>query len=207
MFRENPDELETRFPLWLTNLGNVGVNDLEVPLEDTDSVASLPPLSLQLRQVVSSHPRSFQAVHINAQSFVKHIDEFKATFSSLNLHAILISESWLKPSLSNALLELTDYKIFRNDGIGKGAGGVMIYLRSDLKTKVLSQSSPTYSGETEFIILDVRINNVSILLAIVYRAPRNDFSNFESEICKYIFLYSHMIIMGDFNYDLLSQKE
>ncbi|KAJ8880855.1 hypothetical protein PR048_017327 [Dryococelus australis] len=72
------------------------------------------------------------------------------------MHIILISESWLKPSLLLMLVSLSGYKILRNDRINKGGGGVAIY----------------YTGKPEFIIIELTNPTNKVLLAVVYRPPK-----------------------------------
>mgnify|MGYP002716484922 CR=1 FL=1 len=151
-------------------------------------------------------PNGFQVAHVNAQSILKHFDEFFAIFSPHSLHALLVSESWMKPSLPSSLVSLQGYTLFRNDRIGKGAGGVAVFVRNDIKVKTLSQSPGPYSASAEFLILELTTQFKTLLLACVYRAPNLNFDNFEDAISQFIPLYNDILILGDVNYDVMTTK-
>jgi len=162
-------------------------------------------LQSEFNEIFSRH--SFNAIHINAQSLLKHFVEFEILFNSIaNIHAVAVSETWTKPSIKNDLLRLHNFKFYRNDRVSKGAGGVGIYLRNDLNAKILAQSPSAYQFRTEYIILEIKVENKKILLAAAYRPPRADFRNFEEEISKLLPFYEHCLILGDLNFDLFSSK-
>lgn len=150
------------------------------------------------------NPFHFNVCHINAQSITSHYTDFIDTFSSCELHAILISESWLKPVISSTSCPLPGFVLLRNDRTGKGGGGVAIYLRSDITYKLLSSSPSLYSGSMEHLIIEVSIRGASIVLGVIYCPPTiNYFSSFENLLLDIGTECTHHIIMGDFNTDLL----
>jgi hypothetical protein len=117
---------------------------------------------------------------------------------------ILISESWLKPNIPDQVIFLPGYKIIRNDRLGKVGGGVAMYIKSNLKFKILSYSSPHYCSRPEFLFIEIVINNIKFLLGVCYKPPKIGFlSDFENNLLGLLPSYNHTIIMGDFNSDLL----
>jgi len=58
---------------------------------------------------------------------------------------VCISETFLKPDLRDDLVFIEGYKIIRNDRTGKGAGGVAMYIRDDLKFKILNATPSFHS--------------------------------------------------------------
>ena len=84
-------------------------------------------------------------------------------------------------------------------------GGVLIYVRSGILFKVLAKSQLTHVNETEFIILELTLENGQrILVAAVYRRPKGLVLNsFFNLLYKYYHLYSNVILLGDLNSDLL----
>jgi hypothetical protein len=147
--------------------------------------------------------RHFNVCHINAQSIPSHYSELVETFTSPFVHAILVSESWLKPTLDSTSYSLPGYVLIRNDRIGKGGGGVAIYLRSSISYTILNQSQSLYSGSAEWIFLEINVSRVKAVLGVVYCPPTIDyFSNLEQILESLSSDYTHHLIMGDLNTDL-----
>ena len=84
-------------------------------------------------------------------------------------------------------------------------GGVLINIRSGILFKVLAKSQLAHVNETEFIILELTIENCQrILVAAAYRQPKGLVLNsFFKLLFKYYHLYSNVILLRDVNSDLL----
>lgn len=167
--------------------------------------------SLSVNNFLSSQCQRFNQLfnvcHVNAQSIPQHHSEMLDLFCDVTLHAILVSESWLKPELSSTFYSLPGFVLIRNDRTGKRAGGVAIYLRSDIPYKILSSSPPVYNGNPEYLILEIAVKGVKAVLGVVYCPPAIDyFSSLESLFESVSSEYKHHIVMGDFNTDLLKDN-
>lgn len=157
-----------------------------------------------LQKTFSNHSSFFNVCHINCQSIPAHYNDLFDSFRSSITHAILVSESWLKPQLDTLSYSLPGYILIRNDRTGKGGGGVGIYLRSDFKYNIISSSPSTFTGSAEYLFLEVLVNGSKVALGVVYCPPNTDyFSSFECALDSVSTTYSHIIIMGDFNTDLI----
>lgn len=170
------------------------------------SVTSPLPLDISLSSIFSDVSHNFNVVHINAQSIPAHYPDLLSSFVSSNIHAILISESWLKPSLLTHHFSLPGYQLIRNDRIGKRGGGVAIYLRSHISYKfICSSSQPPASNSTENILLEVLLSNSKILLGVFYSPSLSVdyFTSFENLLYNHTLQYDHIVFMGDFNTCLL----
>jgi len=108
----------------------------------------------------------------------------------------VISESWLKPSLPNSLVHLHNYNLYRSDREGRGAGGVAIFFRQDIKVKIIGKSPSLYSASAEYLILELTINQKTLLLVSVYRPPDTKFDSFEEIISQILPQYKDIIITG-----------
>ncbi|CAG9113625.1 unnamed protein product [Plutella xylostella] len=151
----------------------------------------------------SSLPKNFNACHINAQSIPKHYNELLNTFSSGIVHAVLVSESWLKPTLSSHAYCLPGYVLVRNDRVGRAGGGVAIYLKSDIPFSVIAQSPSSSNAPAEYLFLEINLG-VKVLLGVSYCPPSNNyFPSLEAVLENITPNYSHHLIMGDFNTDVL----
>ena len=58
---------------------------------------------------------------------------------------LTISESWLNSTVKNSEVEIEGYRLLRLDRLGKRGGGVCVFTRNSLKTKII-KDIPTYQG-------------------------------------------------------------
>ncbi|CAH2228361.1 jg22406 [Pararge aegeria aegeria] len=175
--------------------------------DDSFHSTSFLPLDKTLDSCFSDCLKNLNVIHINAQSIPAHYPDMLASFDSRNIHAILVSESWLKTCLPSTSYSLPGFRLIRNDRVGKGGGGVAIYLRSYIPFTVISMSSqPPLPDAAEHLLVEVLISHYpKILLGVFYCPPyvSDYFRSFESLLEKEVPLYSHSIIFGDFNTCLL----
>lgn len=188
-FHESPLEGCVHFPV--PNLQQSAGSDKEL-----FSVAN------SLRQVVLQHPRALHVVHLNAQSLIKHFGEVNRIFEDVNIDVIMISETWLRESLPDVLVSLKGFKFYKRSRLSRVGGGTAIYVRDDLKSKVIFSSSEEDGPECLFV--EIELQGKKILVSVIYRPPKIKFiTELEEMIHNYITAYEHVIIMGDFNCDLL----
>ncbi|KAG7310994.1 hypothetical protein JYU34_003847 [Plutella xylostella] len=130
------------------------------------------------------------------------------SFDNNNIHAILVSESWLKPSLDSSVYPLPGFQLIRNDRTNKGGGGVAIYLRSHIPFTIVSKSPSEYSEKAEHLLIEVRLGYTRILLGVCYSPSMtvNYFSSFEKLLEDFSPLFDNTIVMGDFNTCLLKNN-
>jgi hypothetical protein len=157
---------------------------------------------------LDGYPSCLKFCHINAESLPGHFDDFKDIFSRIiNFDIIGISETWLKPSLVSSNFDLPGYCLLRNDRMGKDRGGVAIYIRSSLSPRHILSSPQPYSNSPEFIFVEASTGNDKILIGIVYRPPKaGRFSILENSLLQIMHHYHHIVLLGDFNCDLLKEN-
>ena len=117
---------------------------------------------------------------------------------------IIITESWLKPFISDAQITIPDYEIVRQDRIKRLRGGVILYVHKSLPISDICK----YDDDTcEAVICTIKTINTKI--AAVYRPPDtsdNSFENLLSFLDKGITNLFHpnrhmdIIMAGDFNF-------
>uniref|UniRef100_A0A1B6LXE9 Endonuclease/exonuclease/phosphatase domain-containing protein n=1 Tax=Graphocephala atropunctata TaxID=36148 RepID=A0A1B6LXE9_9HEMI len=154
---------------------------------------------------LSPFPKQLKAAHINAQSLRGHIDDISAIFRTQSFDIISISESSLKPSIPSVEVSLSGYILHRNDRLNKGSGGVAVYTKQNLRVKFLDASSQEYSARPEYLFLEIGLSGSdALLLGVCYRPPKiGHLSDFENVLLRLMPSYSHVLIMGDMNTDLL----
>lgn len=176
-----------------------------------DSFHSIEEYSLaeSLASAFSDASKHFNIVHINAQSIPAHYSDMLVSFDCNNIHAILVSESWLKPCLHSNCYSLPGFVLIRNDRVGKGGGGVAIYLRANIPYKVIKSSAqPSPDNEIEHLLVEISIFHSSLLLGVFYSPSLlvNYFTSFENLLHQFVPSYEHTILMGDFNTCLLKSN-
>lgn len=81
----------------------------------------------------NSHEQSVLICHVNCQSLLAHLDEFRLFFSNSPYYIICLSETWLKPFIPDWMIELSEYILFRHDRTGKAGSGIAFYLADTLQ--------------------------------------------------------------------------
>lgn len=143
--------------------------------------------------------------HVNCQSLMAHFDEFCHYFSNSKYHVICLSETRLKPEISDNMIRVPGYSPVRNDRVGRQGGGVAFYVHNSIGVAVLKQSSmDAHHRKPEFLIAEIIFNNTSnLLLAVVYRPPNCGYlSEFINIFLDLQIKYRHSMIFGDFNADM-----
>lgn len=173
-------------------------------MSDSDSHAAASDAVALLRDGVRRFPGCLKIAHVNAQSIGAHIDEFRHIFDSKRCDVVLVSETWLKPFVASRGVDLFGYTLLRNDRLHKNGGGVAAYVRKELKPKIKFKSDTSRADKPEFMLVEVTTSGSRALLAVCYRPPHIGFMNeFEDALTQCMVGYSHIIVMGDFNTDLL----
>ena len=176
---------------------------LVISRQVTSSTANGPGDPLKpLRAAFSEFPCSLVVTHVNCQSLPKHHEEILNITTNLDLHVMMLSETWLKPSLPSKLVELPRYTLLRHDRCGrKMGGGVGMYVRNDIRTEVILTSSE--SSGIEFMFIELHIGQQKCVLGVVYWPPRTgNISDLHEHLAYISATYEHVIIMGDFNVNL-----
>ena len=115
---------------------------------------------------------------------------------------IAISESWLKPFISNAQIAIPDYEVARQDRVHRSHGGVLLYVHNSLP---ISETFCYDDDICEAVVCSIKSINTKI--ASIYRPPNTDdksFANLLSFLEKTLVDNSldkqpDIIIAGDFN--------
>lgn len=56
--------------------------------------------------------KQFNVAHLNAQSILPKIDEIRLIFADVNIHAICISETWMKKYILNNTICLSGFNVY-----------------------------------------------------------------------------------------------
>ena len=150
--------------------------------------------------------RSILLYDLNTQSITAHFDEIQTIFSPLNFHAILISETWLTPSLPSSLIQLDGFTFLRNDRLNKRGGGTGAYIRSDLNPKIVHFSNNEKLNIPEMLFIELILSFKKCLLCVIYQPPKvKNIIEIESSLQNIRPFYENIILMGDLNINILDK--
>ena len=83
-------------------------------------------------------PTMFNTLHHNVHSLLPKVTNYNCLPSLQAYDAISFSTSWLQRKVSNGLLQLPNFKIYRQDRPKRQGGGAAIYLKSEYNAKRLT---------------------------------------------------------------------
>lgn len=153
--------------------------------------------------ILCKYRNGLNMCHLNAQSLRCKIDEFRHTFINSSVHVIFVSETWFDLNVDDCVYKVNGYELLRADRVGHG-GGVAIYIKSNIKNKIISRS--VVESPIEHIFVELLINNSKILVGCIYRPhKRIDYSELLNSIRNTSLPYDHIVFAGDLNNDFLKE--
>lgn len=161
-----------------------------------------------LTSYLKSNAKNINFAHINTCSINPRknsgkIDFFKSIHNFDKLDVLGISETWTKSYITNKSIAINGFNIVRNDRIGKRGGGVALYINSNLKFNVVASSNKT---DIEYLFVEILLNSEKYIVGVIYR-PRGYLNCLDNVIADLCSKYKNIIIMGDFNYNLLENSK
>lgn len=142
---------------------------------------------------------------ICARNFCK-IEELRKIVEVSSVDVACVSETWLNDKTNNATVSLNGYAMVRHDRLGRLGGGVMLYIKNEIKYRVIAMS-PNQIGSvsTEYIAIEIMLQNEKILLIALYNPPEVECTiALDYLLSSYGFAYEHIFMLGDFNTNLLA---
>ena len=89
---------------------------------------------------------------------------------------IAVTETWLNPAFTDKMAQIPGYTLIRNDREGRSSGGVALYIRENLKHKIIEMSHATGESKLpEYLICEISFASSLIMIAVVYRPPDSPF--------------------------------
>ena len=150
------------------------------------------------------HKHHLRLAHLNASSIPKHKAELQRVILETDLDAIAICETNIKPGTPAKRFKIPGYKLLKHDRVHTTKGGVGVYFKDIYKPKKIDVR---YNGlQPELIFIEVEINKIKMAIGVIYKSPGTSYGIYSEiqEILAFITTkYSHVILMGDFNIDLL----
>ena len=127
------------------------------------------------------------------------------------LDVLFIQESKLDDTFPMSQFYVPGFKLFRND-YKANSGGIMCYIRTELAPQRCTdiETNVVLSGRIESLAISINFNKQTWILYSVYKQPKvkdSDFKNvFETISCKCLDIFKHCVILGDFNVNMINDK-
>lgn len=148
---------------------------------------------------------SLKIFHVNIRSLLPKINQLRDHIYDSCYDIVCITETWLNVDLSDDLLLIRNFTLYRQDRGGRG-GGVAIYIRNNVKLiEIINNVVPDDSFEQLWV--KIKFNDNCIAVGVVYRPPNKSsnvfISSFERVTQDVLLASDQIICCGDFNIDML----
>lgn len=154
-------------------------------------------------RILSKQKAGLNICHINAQSLKNKIDEFRNIFEQSGVDIICVSETWFNASITDNIISIYGYNVYRNDR-GTLGGGVAIFIKNNISCKVIHKSEE--NEKIESIFVESIVNTKRMLIGCVYRPNRQiDYNSLISFLHNKTVYYDDLIIAGDINSNILRE--
>ena len=147
---------------------------------------------------------SLNIAHTNINGVRNKLDHVSAELSDYEI--ICVSETKLNPNFPTSKITINGYRTpIRKDRITDNGGGLAIYTKHNIYTV---RRQDLENNNIENIWIEVHTSNNKLLLGLFYRPPDSSaefWNHFEDSVESAADLNLNMLIVGDFNNDLLSK--
>lgn len=129
--------------------------------------------------------------------------EFQICVQAVKPTFILTTETWTNNNISDNVLSIPNYSLFRCDRMGRKGGGVIVYVLNDIYGIPIhaTRISDFPSGCSESVLLSISIVSYRFLLGCVYRpgGSREDDIQLFGSIARVANSSVPFLMFGDFN--------
>lgn len=160
------------------------------------------PMRITYERIPSPLSSQVSILHLNACSLRNKLDDLEAEIQVYNFpNVIVVCESRLTEGITPFfnVQGYTSYHTTRKDGYG----GLSIFVKSTISHRVVTDISTI----DRVHISKVKLDQVSMNLFCVYRAPRSDISRFLDQLDDILEENSNVILCGDMNLNLYDAND
>ena len=145
----------------------------------------------------------------NVMSLVPKVDEVREFIFRRNITIAFITETWLKETVSDGVVDIPDFAVLRQDRKRDSHGGVCAYIKEGYcRYKHLKELN--YCDEHESLWLHLRPTRLPrgfscIIAAVIYHPPKSDDRSFREHLFQSLTLVESkypnfgILVTGDFN--------
>lgn len=150
-------------------------------------------------------------MHLNARSINKNIDNILILLQSLTVKfsVLAITETWIDETFNQSVPQIPGYSSLSKPRIGKKGGGLALYIKNDLKYKVVEFNDSARYSDFEFLFIDLTDRQARV--GVIYRPPNTNIDSFNEQYNSMLHQAAStkktVIITGDFNINLLNFED
>ena len=138
--------------------------------------------------------------NLNINSLPNKFDDLKSIIIG-NIDVFVLTETKLDNTFNNRQFRMEGFSApFRLDR-NRNGGGIMVYIRDDIPSRILNKHN--FPNDVEGIFIELNLRSQKWLLCGLYHPPSQDDEYFFYQIGKaidsYGGLYSKHLLIGDFN--------
>ncbi len=141
---------------------------------------------------------------LNVRSLPAHYDEIKQILLNTDFDIMAITETWLNNNISNNMVKIPGYKMYRRDRTLKTGGGICIYVKEYLSSKLINV---VYDNNLiELMFVEVILKHCKIAVGVLYRPPNVSYTMYSKLlplINGIMHNFANIILTGDFNVNML----
>ena len=133
------------------------------------------------------------------------LQKFNTDLSNFDTDVSIVVETWFKAYHRLNFTNIPDYNLFRRDRTSRRGGGVAVYVRSSLNSKICDYQIADV--RIELLWIEVTFDNRTYIIGALYHPPKPLYKDaellfeIENSLAKFTANYSNATIMlaGDFN--------
>ena len=124
-----------------------------------------------------------------------------------DIDVALIVETWFRPSISDDVVAIDNYVLYRRDRCNRKGGGIAAYVRCGIDCKIFIPPTATSKGVLEYIWLEMVFHSQSVFILCCYHPPKPQYVPSQLQVAianDFEYLLTHrkdavFVIAGDFN--------
>ena len=175
-------------------------SNCEINIELNNSVGS--DTFENLRKIRINNVDRLIIANLNINSIRNKFDQLKLLIKD-NIDILVVTETKVDASFPASQFKIDGFSIpFRLDRTSNG-GGIMIYVREDIPSKILNKHK--FPSDIEGLFVEINLRKTKWLLFGAYRPPSQNCGYFLDSVSKaldiYLKFYDNFLLAGDFNCD------
>lgn len=162
-----------------------------------------------IRSMLACKENQINIAHINSCSLFPKIAKIRQLFKETCVNVICVSETWLNEAHTDSMIRIDGFNVVRSDrksNTKKRGGGVCIYIKTEIKFKILNKTA--LNDNFECIFIELSLPSEKVVVACVYNPPKHcNFSSLKESLELYTPIYENIVIAGDFNINQLKETQ
>lgn len=142
--------------------------------------------------------------YLNAESVLNNFEDMEVLVGQLKPAMIICSETCLTEQINDNEILMNGYNVYRCDSFSRHTGGVLIYIKSNIKSEVVLNK--TYGKNVWCLSVHVKCCTLNGIYTAIYHSPNSshaDFMNYFEDIIEQCYDHTKLnVFVGDFNIDM-----